>query len=331
MNFFRKFFIPESGNSYKPHFFKESSLAVLTLLVLIVFGATLLGRTTFFREDFLAAILPGVLTDLANVDRSAQNIGSLTLNPTLQKAAQLKANDMAAKGYFAHNSPDGLTPWHWFKEAGYDFTYAGENLAVNFGDSVDVNRAWMNSPGHRANLLNGKFTEIGIATADGIYEGRPTIYVVELFGRPAAKSVSTQVSTSTKAATSTPTKKTGITVVSSTSTFETVASSSVLGESGTNEMFVAVENESAVASPGKLVKTPYSTFLERIAASPQNTLGLVYTALALLLVLALMLTIFIEIRRQHPVHILYALLILSLIGVLFYLYRAVLFAPLLIM
>jgi hypothetical protein len=93
---------------------------------------------------------------------------------------------MVANNYFAHTSPYGITPWHWFKEVGYTFRFAGENLAVNFLESRDVQQAWLNSPTHRANVLNPNFTEIGIATAYGTYKGANTAYVVELFGTPAA-------------------------------------------------------------------------------------------------------------------------------------------------
>src|SRR4029079_16600268 len=118
------------------------------------------------RSPETAAVISAVLVDLANGDRAQHGYGTLTLNSTHVAAAQAKANDMAAKGYFAHVSPDGTDPWHWFKEAGYQFDYAGENLAVNFVDSGDVNDAWMNSPTHRDNILNPHYTEIGIATAE---------------------------------------------------------------------------------------------------------------------------------------------------------------------
>ncbi len=64
----------------------------------------------------------------------------LAVNPVLERAAQAKADDMAAKSYFSHNSPDGVTPWFWLNQAGYVFTYAGENLAANFSDSIDVEK-----------------------------------------------------------------------------------------------------------------------------------------------------------------------------------------------
>jgi uncharacterized protein YkwD len=136
------------------------------------------------RVPTVAAVISSVLVELTNVDRTSQGLGTLTVSPVLTEVAQAKANDMAQKGYFAHTSPEGLTPWHWFKEKGYRFAYAGENLAVDFSESADVQRAWMNSPTHRANVVGTQFTEIGIATANGIYNGRPTTFVVQVFGTP---------------------------------------------------------------------------------------------------------------------------------------------------
>ncbi len=133
----------------------------------------------------VAAVISSVLVELTNADRGAQGLGTLTVSPLLTAVAEAKAADMAEKGYFAHTSPEGLTPWHWFKEKGYAFAYAGENLAIDFSESADIARAWMNSPTHRANIVGTQFTEIGIAVRQGTYQGRPTTYVVQVFGTPA--------------------------------------------------------------------------------------------------------------------------------------------------
>ncbi len=80
----------------------------------------------------MAAVLPGILSDFTNENRQQQNLPALTVSPLLTEAAQLKANDMATNGYFAHASPAGKTPWYWLDQVGYDYQYAGENFAVNF-------------------------------------------------------------------------------------------------------------------------------------------------------------------------------------------------------
>ncbi|MBI4101680.1 MAG: hypothetical protein HY443_01810, partial [Candidatus Nealsonbacteria bacterium] len=91
--------------------------------------------------------------------------------------------------YFSHVSPQGQNPWYWLDQVGYSFSYAGENLAVSFFESKDAVNAWMASPGHRKNILNGKFTEIGVGWALGKYQGRETIYLVQFFAKPFNSSV----------------------------------------------------------------------------------------------------------------------------------------------
>lgn len=162
--------------------FLKIGIAVLVLLLFIV------GVTPNLRSnalDSLSAIYASVLVNLTNQNRLNANISELKVSSVLEKAAQMKADDMAAKSYFAHNTPDGKTPWYWFDEAGYKYVYAGENLAVNFEESSGVETAWMNSKGHFLNIMNPKFTEIGIATSTGIYKGRTAIFVVQMFGAPA--------------------------------------------------------------------------------------------------------------------------------------------------
>ena len=157
---------------------------------MIVLVALLFLEAAFLVQIFLvwpysnifSSILPSVLVDLTNNDRSENNVSALKVNPLLELAAQLKAQDMATKGYFEHTSPEGLTPWFWLQKVGYRWSGAGENLAVNFSDSSDIENAWMNSSGHRANILDNRFSEIGIATAKGIYKGQEAIFVVQFFG-----------------------------------------------------------------------------------------------------------------------------------------------------
>lgn len=158
-------------------------IAIVCIIVLMVLVGTI---PSIFSTalDSLSAIYASVLVNLTNQNRTAANIAELKVNPVLEKAAQMKADDMASRSYFAHNTPEGQTPWYWFEKAGYQYVYAGENLAVNFEESEDVETAWMNSRGHFLNIMNPKFTEIGIATSTGIYKGRTAIFVVQMFGYP---------------------------------------------------------------------------------------------------------------------------------------------------
>ena len=190
-NFFKKYFIPHEKNGYKPHLFREAGLIGLFSITLILFIFAIGGQIIIKNTDMTALVLPKVLVDYANEDRQTENLKTLAINPVLEKAAQLKAQDMVDKGYFAHKTPEGYSPWYWLAKVDYDFSYAGENLAVNFIDSVDVNKAWLASPKHRENIMNGNFTEIGIATAEGMYKGRMTTFVVQFLGRPSKNIVTT--------------------------------------------------------------------------------------------------------------------------------------------
>ena len=92
---------------------------------------------------------------------------------------------MVKKGYFSHLTPDGKDLTHFLNQVGYNYKYAGENLAVNFFDSVAVTEAWIKSTTHRDNLVKDKYTEIGVASATGIFQGRQSVFVVQYFGLPA--------------------------------------------------------------------------------------------------------------------------------------------------
>jgi len=165
---------------------RELGVVILLLVAVTAFGSTLQSIARVSLDSF-SAIYASVLAVLANNNRRVEQTTELKTNELLVQAAQLKANDMVKKNYFAHISPEGLSPWYWMDQVGYDYQYAGENLAVNFSESEDVSRAWMNSPLHRANILNKKFTEIGIAMATGTYQGREAVYVVQMFGSPALR------------------------------------------------------------------------------------------------------------------------------------------------
>jgi uncharacterized protein YkwD len=102
-----------------------------------------------------------------NDERATRGLTPLTLNPRLTAAASDRANDMFAKRYFAHVSPDGIEPFTWVRQRGYRYRTIGENLALGYRSGGAVVDGWMHSPGHRANILQRSFDEVGIAVADG--------------------------------------------------------------------------------------------------------------------------------------------------------------------
>ncbi len=122
---------------------------------------------------------------LTNEQRAKFDSGELAGNTRLEQAAGIKLDDMLNKQYFDHIAPDGTGIANLAKKTGYEFILIGENLALgSFEDDSDLVNAWMQSPGHRENILNKNFKEIGIAVKKGIYEGEEVWIAVQEFGTP---------------------------------------------------------------------------------------------------------------------------------------------------
>lgn len=120
-----------------------------------------------------------------NAERTKEGLKPLVYNAKLESAAKAKVADMFARQYFAHEAPTGEGPSELATSAGYSFVIVGENLALGqFVDDSDLVTAWMNSPGHRANILSSSYTEIGIAVGKGMYEGQEVWLAVQEFGTP---------------------------------------------------------------------------------------------------------------------------------------------------
>ena len=178
-------FIPHEGNRYHPQALKHHvllgySVVLILLKVLVIVVPIALPSSSLYSS----AITPQNIIDLTNQTRSNLGLPVLKANSKLAQAAQDKANDMLTNQYFAHVSPTGATPWSWIAKAGYQYTYAGENLAVHFTSSEGLQDGWMASPTHRANIVHPKYTDIGVGVAMGTFEGFDTIFVAEDFGTP---------------------------------------------------------------------------------------------------------------------------------------------------
>ncbi|WPP43187.1 CAP domain-containing protein [Paenibacillus hunanensis] len=106
---------------------------------------------------------------LVNEQRAKAGLKPLTVDTKLQKMAQTKANDMASKGYFSHTSPTYGTPFKMMDTFGITYTYAGENIAKGQSSAAQVMKDWMNSPGHKANILKKQYTHIGVGFKNGVW------------------------------------------------------------------------------------------------------------------------------------------------------------------
>ncbi|HUW22083.1 MAG TPA: CAP domain-containing protein [Candidatus Bathyarchaeia archaeon] len=179
------YFFPQESNNQRAHVLHPAFLSAVVACFLA--GQFFLNYFGLFFPRVLgyaANINPDRLIEQTNQQRTQRGLTPLNNNPVLNEAARRKAGDMFALNYWAHNSPTGRTPWAFFRDAGYDYSFAGENLARDFNDSDAVVVAWMDSPTHRDNVLNSNYQEIGIAVVDGMLEGVETTLVVQLFGTP---------------------------------------------------------------------------------------------------------------------------------------------------
>jgi len=180
-------FLPQERNNQKAQTLHLSSLFVL-LFLMVVFqsGLSLITRLKPGVLGFASNINIEKLLELTNQQREKQGLQTLKLNDSLNEAARQKASAMFTFGCWSHNC-NGKTPWSFFKNVEYHYLYAGENLARDFSNSESVVNAWMESPTHRENILNGKYKDIGFAVVDGILNGEETTLVVQMFGTPEGK------------------------------------------------------------------------------------------------------------------------------------------------
>jgi hypothetical protein len=182
---FQHLFTPHHTNNHRARILHAE---VLLFVIAIIGAVTFAFRTAVYVYPSILGFATNItINDLlsdTNAKRSENGLGTLVLNSKLNQAAQNKANDMFAHSYWAHNSPQGSTPWDFIVGAGYSYSYAGENLARDFQNSDSVVQAWMDSPSHRENILRKEYSEIGFAIVNGILDGQETTLVVQMFGTP---------------------------------------------------------------------------------------------------------------------------------------------------
>jgi hypothetical protein len=181
------FFLPRESNNYRAKLLHHN---ILLLFIAFIFTSSFLLEIIKVNFPSVLGIQTNITVDqllvLTNEKRAEYGFSPLTLNNQLSNAAGLKAEDMFAKDYWAHNSPDGKTPWVFIRGAGYDYVYAGENLARGFNSAEEVVSAWMASPKHRDNVLFKNYSDVGFSVATGKLNGQDTVLIVEEFGSQGA-------------------------------------------------------------------------------------------------------------------------------------------------
>lgn len=211
-------------HSHGKHFLKVYApyLPVFVLVLAGVFGGIVPQSKLFSSSKgnvsgsvlaYATEMSVSGLLSATNSQRTANGLGALSINSKLNSSAQSKAVDMKNRDYWAHTSPTGEEPWVFFDAAGYSYTKAGENLAYGFANSSDTVTGWMNSPSHRANMLDSQYTEVGFGyvNSDNFVGTGPETIIVAHYAKPTVAAATTPPaptapvsSNSTKAATKTP-------------------------------------------------------------------------------------------------------------------------------
>jgi len=183
----RHLFTPHHTNNHRPRVLHPIGMAVMVALLLgLNSGVELLEehQPAGLVLGYASNINAGDVLVQTNQERVSQGLPPLHMSDKLSQAAAAKAADMFQEDYWAHISPAGVPPWTFIKNAGYRYSVAGENLARDFDTTEPMVEAWMASPTHKANIVHSKYTETGIAVANGTLGGVETTLVVQMFGLP---------------------------------------------------------------------------------------------------------------------------------------------------
>jgi uncharacterized protein YkwD len=185
-DFLHHLFFPQVSNNYRAKLLhRKSILVVIAVLFFAGFSFSAIRISLPSVLGTFSDISSEQLLLFTNQKRQENALPALSLNQQLSNAALSKADNMFAQNYWAHNSPDGKTPWVFIKAAGYNYIYAGENLARGFTNAQDVINAWMASPEHRKNMLSSNYQSVGYAVETGKLNGEDTVLVVEMLGSTA--------------------------------------------------------------------------------------------------------------------------------------------------
>lgn len=150
----------------------------------LVLLAALFAAAIAFADEPSNEITAENVIRLMNEYRAAEGLAPLSFDGRLMKAAEDRMHHMEDEGYWAHESPEGMTPFVWVKVRAYDYAYVGENLACGFETAKLLVQSWMESPGHRANILSRQYEDCGIAIIDGSTLGPADgKSIVVLFGK----------------------------------------------------------------------------------------------------------------------------------------------------
>ncbi|MFH0955871.1 MAG: CAP domain-containing protein [Candidatus Falkowbacteria bacterium] len=266
-------FIPHAGNNYLPHALKPTRLlfhavSIIAIKFVVVVFVLFYPLSAWLSPDMALADAKKII-ELTNNLRQAVSLPNLLESPKLAQAAWQKVEDMALNQYFAHVSPTGVSLRNWLEKIGYKYSIAGENLAVGFSRPEDVVLAWKNSPTHYDNIIEKKYTEIGVAMAEGKFEQIDTVYMAQYFAAPATLSLQSGQGTPAQAQVAQPAtvKKQEVAVVAKPA--EPIEPAAV--ESQATETSVEGNKVSLAETPAPTITEPLATTTPAIPAEVTQT------------------------------------------------------------
>lgn len=168
------------------------TISVSVFIIVFIKRDTLLPQEKFAKvfssisiaqKEVFGNVTISEIIEETNKQRIAHGLTPLSTNETLNRSAEIKVDDMIKRQYFEHQSPTGEGAADLAEEAGYDYVIMGENLALgDFDTSASIVDAWMNSEGHRANILSTKYQNIGVSVKKGLYQDKEVYFAVQHFG-----------------------------------------------------------------------------------------------------------------------------------------------------
>lgn len=144
-------------------------------------GMIYVGQTVMIPDTQSLSSHEQQVFDLVNKERASRGLALLKLNSELSRVARIKSQDMIDKKYFSHTSPTYGSPFDMMQQFGFKFSAAGENIAYGQKSAAEVMNSWMNSAGHRANILSEAYTTIGVGVAK---TASGTLYWTQEFMNP---------------------------------------------------------------------------------------------------------------------------------------------------
>lgn len=295
-------FHPQRSNNHRPKFLHPKPILFLSV---IAFGFYQLVGALATVHPYQGSILGYAsnitvdqVVESTNAMRSNSGLGTLTYSSQLAQAAIAKAQNMFSEGYWAHTSPTGKEPWDFIKSTGYIYKIAGENLARDFDTTAPMIDAWMNSPTHRANIMNPRYQEIGIAVVDGQLHGVETTLVVQMFGTPDSQIAEQQPSVVVPAQTIATTNKNeavGRTETPFVQAQERVPDTELKPSDPTSQMTKNLQEKTEVLAE---TVVPQGSISDGILYSPQHILKAFFLSIVLVLLTVLIYDAFVAGHRD---------------------------------